>query len=552
MTQNNPEERTFTCESCQGVISIPYDLEPTKAPCPYCGDEVLSPPPPESSAEPVVLTPVVEDEVPEVAPTPVSPPPVEPPAETPVAAKPEKGEAAAAKESVSTEGAAAKTNGEAKAGPAKKGTWKRVRKEKKANKEKPAKAKKKPSKVNLKAPSKSEDKEAAKAVVAKAEVTPVRAPDGPSKVGDGFKGETFEEMAKEEKPAPAKLKKKRKLPSQQTQRKVSPLLFLAAGAVVLLLVIGVLVAVNRGNKPAKPAPVADKKIDNKREEVERSRYLKEGWKPSASQVLNAFLAADSSEDKAQYVIGGAGRIEEMNEFYRDRKVVDADTPIEAFNHEDLAMADKERGLFLMRFDRPAQLAMKDFFKPVAPLEVQHRVEQPDPLLASASDPQRFEMGPTRILAFFKEEGNELRLDWDVFVQTKYRLMREFLDNPKPGSSRVFRVRLHEDVPPFSGTDPKEIRYYRCIDPAHDADFVKVGVGAGSTLGEHLAPLNWLGEQKGEIPSRGATLELEWSDEEEPQVYIKRLICWEYLGLGGVLGNLQLSSGADTAMTGPEL
>ena len=476
MSQNKPAERSFDCESCHGVIQIPYDLEPTKAPCPYCGEEILSPPLPEEASEPVVLTPVVGHEV------------------------------RGAKEQVSSEV---------------------------------------PEEVALE----SVDAPATTETVGQ---EAVRAPDGPSKVGEGFKGETFEQLEKEEKSTPARRRKTKKQPSQQSQRKVSPLVFLGAGGALVVVVIAVLLVINRGDQsaPGDESMASKKKGDQDQATIERVRYLEEGWKRSASQVLNSFLSAEAADDKCAYVIGGRTRLEEMSEFYQGRQLLELDTPTEAFNHEDLVMADKERGIFLMRFDQPAQFAMKDFFRPVAPLEVKHRVEAPDPLLTSVSNPENYQTDSVRVLAYFKEEGNALKLDWDVFAQTKYRLMREFLDNPVPGSSRIFRVRLHEDVPPHSGTDPREIRYYRCIDPAHDTDFVKVGVGAGSTLGEHLAPLNWIGLDPGNIPSRGATLELEWSDEEEPRVYIKRLICWEYLGLGGVLGNLQLSSGADTAMVVP--
>ncbi len=41
-----PQQRSFNCHACQGIIYIPYNLPVTVAPCPHCGVAVTSPPPP--------------------------------------------------------------------------------------------------------------------------------------------------------------------------------------------------------------------------------------------------------------------------------------------------------------------------------------------------------------------------------------------------------------------------------------------------------------------------------------------------------------------------
>lgn len=49
-------------------------------------------------------------------------------------------------------------------------------------------------------------------------------------------------------------------------------------------------------------------------------------------------------------------------------------------------------------------------------------------------------------------------------------------------------------------------------------------------------MNWIGMAGVEIATRTATVELVWSEGEDPRVELKRVICWEFLGLGGEEGN----------------
>jgi hypothetical protein len=488
MTNILPSERSFDCEFCQGVIKIPYDLAPTKAPCPYCGEVLMSPAVPKSSQKevPVVLTPVLS----EVA-------KVEP--------QRSRSSAPAAEVTKLEEGAGPPTPAQAK---------------KPVSKTKAAEVRKTPSEAAVVSASVKSDSPISSLKDDKV---------APGKI-----------LEKEEVVAPKRVSRKAGK-DYQTSRKVSPMIFFAAGVGMVTLAIVGLFLLNRSNKDQQ-SPVAKATSP----EVLRNQFLREGWKESASEVMSAFLSAETVEEKARYVVDGEARHPEMTAFYRNHAIEGRDTPLTAFSHEDLVMEDKERGLFLMRYDRPAQFAMSEFFRPVAPIEVERRVEPPSILLALSSNRDDFAMDPVRILAFLKDNGGELRLDWDVYVQTKYRLLKEFLATPQPGERRIFRVRIHEDVPSVAGTDPSVIRHYRCVDPAHDQDFGKIPVVVDSALGRHLANLNWVGVPGASIHGRGATLELAWTDDGDPRVYIKRLLCWEYLGLGGVMGNLSLPREEQTA------
>lgn len=195
----------------------------------------------------------------------------------------------------------------------------------------------------------------------------------------------------------------------------------------------------------------------------------------------------------------------------------------------------------MRYERPAQFNIREFFRPVAPLEVQYRVEDPDLLLSSFAMMDQFAMDPVRVMAFFKKENDKLLLDWDIFTQTRYRLLKDFVTFPRPGESRVLRVIIQEDIPDYLFVDPKSVRYYRVSEPSNAEDYVKVPVEVSSHLGQALAELNWIGVEVDAVPTRTATVELEWTAGSDPKLRMKDLVCWEFLGLGGESGTIETAA-----------
>ncbi len=273
-----------------------------------------------------------------------------------------------------------------------------------------------------------------------------------------------------------------------------------------------------------------KEVDRK--VVRRYQFLRDGWTGVATEQLRGFMEAATPEEKAPYVIGGESRLEEMRAFYAEEEFDDGDIPLTAFMHNELDMPDRQRGIFVMSYERPAQFSIREFFRPVAPLEVQYRVEEPDLLLSSFAMLENFAMDPVRVIAYFKQEGDTLMLDWEVFVQTKYRLMREFTSFPRPGTSRMFRVNIQEDIPDSLHADPELVRYYRIADPSNARDYVKVPVAVASVLGRTLSELNWIGGEVGETPVRTATVVLGWTTGADPKLRLEELVCWEFLGLGG--------------------
>ena len=93
----------------------------------------------------------------------------------------------------------------------------------------------------------------------------------------------------------------------------------------------------------------------------------------------------------------------MERCYAGVEAVDeSDTPVEDFSFQQLDIEDRRRGLFLMRFERSSEIKMSEFFRPVATLELQHGVEEPDLLLSSLASKERFSAEPMRVMGFFKD------------------------------------------------------------------------------------------------------------------------------------------------------
>jgi hypothetical protein len=285
-----------------------------------------------------------------------------------------------------------------------------------------------------------------------------------------------------------------------------------------------------------PAP-----LEREVSEEGRERFLEQGWKSEASNALAGFLQARSSEEKARHVIGGDVLMREMEKFYTGVSEIDeSDTPVNAFSHQQLDIMDRRRGLFLMRFERPSQLKMSEFFRPVAPLEIQHDLKEPGLLLSAFSTRERFAMEPVRVMAFFKEEEGKLLLDWKVYTQTKYRIFKHFINTPRPGAGGVFRVMIRETLPVTkTGTNTNAGRTFSLSDPAFARDQVTVSVLNDELPGRILSELAWINIPDRRDQNRYATVRLSWTNASESQIHLDEVICWEFLGLGGEAGNADL-------------
>ena len=328
----------------------------------------------------------------------------------------------------------------------------------------------------------------------------------------------------------------------------------------LVIVAGALVAlVLLNQKDVRYGPlVVDKQVPTKSAAsslLEQEDFLESGWKELAQEALSGFLQAGTPENKARYVIGGDHLVDEMARFYGGVDRIDeSDTPVESFSYQQLDIMDRRRGIFLMRFERPSQVKMSEFFRPVAPLEVQHELEDPDLLLSAYGGKERFAMDPVRVMAFFKETEGRLLLDWHVYTQTKYRLFRHFITTPRPGASGVFRVMVREALPvgPLEKS-LEEVRTFRLSDPSFGDDRITVSVANDALAGRVLSELAWINIPDRKDQNRYATVRLSWKEAPESHIQLDEVVCWEFLGLGGEKGNAKPASNqeASTVATGSE-
>ncbi|MEO8616298.1 MAG: hypothetical protein ABI600_14225 [Luteolibacter sp.] len=303
---------------------------------------------------------------------------------------------------------------------------------------------------------------------------------------------------------------------------VSLLLFLGALAAVLFVAKDLAKNIDPPTASVTPADSS----------VSEANYLRIGWQKEAYQVLRSYMDAKTSKEKLPFVLNANGLSSKIEDFYGGGAIIDSDTPPDAFSIYELSEEDRKRGLFMMIYDQPPQFDMKEFFRPLASLEVQYGVEEADLLLSTVARVGNFAMEPLRVHAFFKRTPEGLKLDWEIFAQTKYRTFQTFVELPEIGQKGTFRLFVVEDVPD-KGRAIAGTRTYRLADPANTSDVARVNVKVDSDVGRALSMINWRGTRENHPITRTVTVELKWAGEDAaPELEISRFICWEFLGLGG--------------------
>lgn len=262
-------------------------------------------------------------------------------------------------------------------------------------------------------------------------------------------------------------------------------------------------------------------------------WIERGWKKEASSVLGDFMAAKSPEEKMKYVIPNDGVLEELKVYFPNGKT-DTDTPLSAFSFSEDNRQDRERGIFLMRYSRPAQIDIREYFAPIGNIETVMGQETPSLIETAHRINEDSLSQPVGINAFFKKTDDGLKLDASVFIQGKFRTFKAFTEYPQPGKSKVFRV-VASEVLSHALRDDATRRTYKLADYAYQQDFVIVPVEVESEVGKILSVLNWRGSSKRVFP-RTATVEIAWTDTTPSVLELRKVLCWEFLGVGGKLGN----------------
>jgi hypothetical protein len=224
-------------------------------------------------------------------------------------------------------------------------------------------------------------------------------------------------------------------------------------------------------------------------------------KPTINPTLEKYLAAYSLNEKLDYVLNAEALRPQIEAFYSSRTIDETNTPANLFSLVQIPEADSKKGFILLHYDQ---------------------------LDSNSSAQDR-----TKALAFLKETEQGLKLDWEVFAQTKYKTFHSFITTPASGKSQVFRVMITKSPATTATTTATTTPIYTFADPAHQENSVQIYVLAASQAGTALARLDQESAKNSAPVQRTATVELIWTgDPKTPQLQVKRFICWEFLNLGG--------------------
>jgi hypothetical protein len=236
-------------------------------------------------------------------------------------------------------------------------------------------------------------------------------------------------------------------------------------------------------------------------------------KAVVNPTLQKYLAASTLEEKLNYVYNADELRPKIEAFYKERAISEAGTPANAFSMIKLPAKDSKKGFILFFYDKSASKALD-------------------------STPQNPANTPTsagkriKILAFMKETEKGVKLDWEIFAQTRYRTFNDFINTPEIGKSEVFRLTVTTKKPEESAVGNPTITY-ELADPAYSYDKTKITPDPNSQAGQALASLIAESAKDTEPVQQTATIELTWTgDKSSPKLEIKRFICWQFLNLGG--------------------
>jgi len=228
----------------------------------------------------------------------------------------------------------------------------------------------------------------------------------------------------------------------------------------------------------------------------------------------------------------------MKAFYKGDVIVAEDLRPDFFTETLMEQSDQERGIKLLQFERPSQVKLGSF-PPIFDVEVGTGLAEADIQTRFRSQQQFLEMEAIRAQVFLKKVEGEFLVDWETYIQTKNRTLRDFVGNPDSGKTETFRILLTEDI---STTYEKNqsLRNYRLSDPTHyKEDWAIVTVQRDSKIGKLLEKYAWT-DVSGKSPNNtnsSATVRLRWSNDQIPVLELAEVICWEFLGVGGDPSNL---------------
>lgn len=257
------------------------------------------------------------------------------------------------------------------------------------------------------------------------------------------------------------------------------------------------------------------------------------WQTQARETLQGFLQATTLKEKARYVMHGQETLQRLQPLWGEKLLQE-----EAIHPDDFAAIftgeeQTDPPTYLMIYKRPTQYDIKKFLRPLVTMEVMEGADKLDPLTSMLIDPSNYEMPPLQIHTYFKQTADGLLLDWDMYLQTRYRSLQAFVEKAATGGQATFRVIAVQDVP-LPHEKKMQRKIYRITDPAHITDSYRIFAPANAEAAQQLSPIDWyqLSNRKAQFVPVTVVLEKMSNDE----ILLKKLICWDFEGLDGTAGN----------------
>lgn len=243
----------------------------------------------------------------------------------------------------------------------------------------------------------------------------------------------------------------------------------------------------------------------------------------AREVLRGFLSARTLAEKEGFLLGSG--------FFRS--AVGFPESFEAGLSEPLFAVSpfypelQKQGIFALLYERPAELSMESYPKPIFRTEVESGLEQAGWLeMSGNSEYMARAQGQIRVMAFFKREDGKLLLDWDIWKQSGSRALEVFSATPDAPTAK-FRVKIGAMHPRVSASFGKTAgKWFWIEDPCYDG--LRHAVEAPPEIAQSILARPSMSKPEGS-PSLATTVELEWSRETET-MRIGKFVCWGFEGL----------------------
>lgn len=246
-----------------------------------------------------------------------------------------------------------------------------------------------------------------------------------------------------------------------------------------------------------------------------------------------FFQAKTAEEKARYVIGGTETVKRLQSTWGNQLFEETAIPVEDFAPIFTDNSEATIPIYLLMYDRPVQFQLKTFFRPLVSMEVMQGAEQLDPLTKTLTDPANFEQAPLKVQIYLKPCEDGLRMDYDLYLQTRYRTLQQFVDQAPLNAEGTFRVILVEDAP-LPVEKKKQLRIYRITDPVHLTDSYRCCASSTSEIAQKMSDIHWYGTPGKKAHFAAATVTLRKISAET--ILLEKLVCWDFDGLAGAPGN----------------